>query len=88
MMRTRIASSQHDTWRSAAFDMSLSLSGFVRFSADLVAAGMSRPDEIRDFASELLGLINQAHDASDSFEVHQHLEKASRLLLNLTRLGA
>lgn len=88
MMRTRISDSQHDHWTRAAFDKSMTLSGYVRFAGDLVASGLARPDEVRAFAAEVLHQINLAFDATESPEVHQHLEKASRLLLNLKRLGA
>ena len=88
MMRVRISDSQHENWSGAAFDKSMTLSAFVRFAGDLVANGLARPDEVRAFAAEVLHQINLAFDATESPDVHQHLEKASRLLLNLRRLGA
>jgi hypothetical protein len=68
MMRVRIAGSQHENWSGAAFDKSMTLSAFIRFSADLVANSLVRPDQLREFAAEV--------------------QEASRLLLNLARLGA
>jgi len=88
MMRVRIARSQHENWSGAAFDKSMTLSAFIRFSADLVANSLVRPDQLREFAAEVLHHINLAHDAAKSPEIHQHLQEASRLLLNLARLGA
>jgi hypothetical protein len=88
MMRTRISISQLEAWQAAAFDKSMTLSGYVRFSADMVANDLARPDQLREFAAEVLHHVNLAHDAAASPEVHQHLEEASRLLLKLMRLGA
>lgn len=88
MMRVRIAGSQHENWSGAAFDKSMTLSAFIRFSADLVANSLAQPDQLREFAAEVLHHLNLAHDATESPEVHQHLQEASRLLLNLARLGA
>jgi hypothetical protein len=88
MLRTRIALSQHENWSAASFDKSMTLSAFIRFSADLVANSLVHPDQLREFAAEVLHHINLAHDATESPEVHQHLEEAIRLLLKLERLGA
>lgn len=88
MMRVRIAGSQHENWSGAAFDKSMTLSAFIRFSADLVANSLAQPDQLREFAAEVLHHLNLAHDATESPAVHQHLEEASRLLLKLTRIGA
>lgn len=88
MMRVRIAGSQHENWSAASFDKSMTLSAFIRFSADLVANSLVRPDQLREFSAEVLHHVNLAHDATTAPDVHQHLEEASRLLLKLTRLGA
>ena len=88
MMRVRIAGSQHENWSGAAFDKSMTLSSFIRFSADLVANSLARPDQLREFAAEVLHHINLAHDATESPAVHQHLEEATSLLLKLERIGA
>jgi len=88
MMRVRISGGQHENYSGAAFDKSMTLSAFIRFSADLVANSLARPDELRNFASEVMHHVNLAHDATTDPVVHQHLEEASRLLLKLMRLGA
>jgi hypothetical protein len=88
MMRVRIAGSQHENWSAASFDKSMTLSAFIRFSADLVANSLVRPDQLREFAAEVLHHINLAHDASESPAVHHNLEEAISLLLKLERLGA
>jgi hypothetical protein len=87
MMRVRVSTSQQEAWQAAAFDKSMTLSGFVRFSADLVANDLARPDALREFAAEVLHHINLAHDATESPDVHRHLEEAISLLLKLERLG-
>ena len=66
MMRTRISDSQHENWSEAAFDKSMTLSAFVRFSVDLVAGGLARPEEVRAFAANVLHQINLAFDATES----------------------
>jgi hypothetical protein len=88
MMRTRISTNQQEAWQGAAFDKSMTLSAFIRFSADLVANDLVRPDQLREFAAEVLHNINLAHDATESPEVHLYLEEASRLLQKMARLGA
>ena len=88
MMRVRIARSQHENWSGAAFDKSMTLSAFIRFSADLVANSLVRPDQLREFAAEVLHHVNLAHDATESPAVHHQLEEATRLLLKLEGLGA
>jgi len=88
MLRVRIAGSQNENWSGAAFDKSMTLSAFIRFSADLVANSLAHPDQLREFAWEVLQHVNAAYDATESPEVHQSLEKAISLLLTLERLGA
>jgi hypothetical protein len=87
MMRTRIAISQHENWSGYAFENSMTLSAFIRFAADLVAAGVARPNELREFTLEVQHLLSRAHDISTDPAVHQHLEEASRVLQKLMRIG-